>query len=150
MKALSNIQNYEKFKFLATIVPKSPDSGFSLSFGTSGEAGFTTGARFYGRSGLVFDQENNFFGGYYSGRSLDIEGHFFGNRLSYLYNGTLINNNIPLLNNFNCIEFEKLNDSELNVVLNYVSGLRDSESGLVDSGGTFLLSSDGFYLLPSV
>lgn len=150
MKILSNIQNYEKFSFLATIVPRSPDSGFSLSFGNSGEDGFITGARFYGRSGLVFDQENNFFGGYYSGRSLDIEGHFFGSRLSYFCDGVLMNNNIPVSNDFDCVEFEKLGDSSLRLELNYISGFRDTESTLRDNAGSYLLSSEGFYLRPAV
>lgn len=150
MKILNPIQNYEKFYFSASITPRNPDSGFSFAFGTTGNLGeFTTGVRFYGRSGLVFDDANNFFGGYYSGRSLELEGHFFGDRLSYFYNGVLINNNIPVSNNFNAIEFEKFGNSTLRLELNYVSGARN-EQGLQDNNGIFLLSSDNFYILPTL
>ena len=153
MKVLSTIKNYQSFSFKANITPRSPESGFSFAFGETGTLGtFSTGIVFSGTSGLVFDQSGNFFGGYYSGRSLEIEGHFFGDRLSYFCNGVLINNNLPITNSFDCVEFDKIGNSQLNLQLSYVSGLvaTGSESGLVDSSGTFLLSSDGFYLLPLV
>lgn len=124
MKTTKPIQNYEKFYFLANITPRSPDSGFRLSFGSTGVSGeFSTGISFYGRSGLVFDNDDNFFGGYYSGRSFKIEGHFFGDRLSYFYDDVLINNNLPIVNNFNSIEFEKFENSQLSLQMNYISGL---------------------------
>lgn len=149
MKTLASIQNYESFYFKANITPRSPASGFSFAFGETGVSGFSTGIVFSGRSGLVFDQSGNFFGGYYSGRQLEIEGHFFGERLSYLCDGVLVNNNIPISNNFNAVEFDKIGNSELNLELNYISGLVIGQ-GLQDSNGIFLLSSDNYYILPSL
>jgi len=153
MKTLAKIQNYSNFFFKATITPRVPLSGFDFSFGTTGESGdFSTGVRFYGRSGMVFDQSGNLFGGYYSGRSLEIEGHFFGDRLSYFHNGVLINNNIPIENSFNSVEFDKFGDSVLYLEMNYVSGLvpEVTEQGIQDKNGIFLISSDNLYILPNL
>jgi hypothetical protein len=153
MKTIAPIKNYQCFSFRANIVPRVPLSGFDLSFGSTGEAGnFTTGVRFYGRSGMAFDQSGNFFGGYYSGRSLDIEGHFFGDRLSYFCNGVLVNNDIPIVNSFNAIEFDKFGDSQLSLELNYVSGLvpEETQEGIQDINGIFLISYDNLYILPNI
>ena len=150
MKTGTPIQNYESFYFKAIITPREPNSGFCLSFGATGQDGsLTTGVSFSGRSGFVFDQSGNFFGGYYSGRSLNLEGHFFGDRLSYFYNSKLVNNNIPIANNFNAVEFEKFGDSTLSLEVNYISGLR-SDEGLQDINGNFLISRDNFYILPTL
>ena len=120
MKVLKPIQNHINFSFVANVVPRSPDSGFSLCIGSTGETyDFLTGISFVGRSGIVFDQSGNFFGGYYSGRSIEIEGHIIGDRLSYFCDGVLMNNNIFVTGNFNAVEFNKLNDSTAIVDFNY-------------------------------
>jgi hypothetical protein len=141
MKNLATINNYESFFFKANIVPRDPESGFSLAFGnTGGSLDFVTGVVFSGARGMVYDQFGNFFGGYYSGRSLDIEGHFFGDRLSYFYNGVLIKNNFPISNNFDAIEFDKHGESQLSLNVSYVSGAR---------GPNYLLGSDSSIVLGS-
>jgi hypothetical protein len=153
MKSLASIKKYNSFSFKANITPRSPESGFDLCFGTTGSSGvFATGSRFYGRSGLVFDQSGNFFGGYYSGRSLEIEGHFFGDRLSYFYNGVLVNNNASVQSSFDSVEFDKFGDSTLYLELNYISGLvpEVAEEGIQDINGIFLISRDNFYILPNI
>ena len=159
MKILQSIEPYKSFYFKASVTPKSPISGFSIAFGTTGEVGdFSTGVVFSGRKGLVFDQNGNFFGGYYNSRQIDIEGHLFNNRLSYFYNGTLISNNIQINNNyqlsdaFNCFEFDKIEDSTVFVEVNYISGYKPIglEEGLKDNNGIFLISSDNYYILPKI
>jgi hypothetical protein len=150
MKVLSLIDNYEKFNFAATITPTQPNSGFSMCFGRTGVSGFfETGIKFYGSGGLVFDNDGKFFGGYQSGRSLEIEGHFFGeeNRMSYMCNGKLVRNNLVATGNFDTIEFDKHGESNLDIRFNYISGLRPF---LVDLDGIILVSSDNFYILPKV
>lgn len=124
MKVLSTIQDYEQFRFSADIVPRQPDSGFSLCFGQTGDS-FYTGIRFYGSGGLVFDNEDTFFGGYQSGRSVKISGNYFGdeNRMSYFYDGKLVTNNLETTGRFDTIEFEKFGNSQLNFNIEYVSGL---------------------------
>lgn len=123
MKTLQEIERYTNFYFITDIVPRVPDSGFSLYFGNTGASQiFSTGIGFYGKSGMVFDSQNNFFGGYYSGRQIEIEGHFFNGRLSYFCDGELMANNITYTGNFNCIEFNKLGDSSLSMQINYISG----------------------------
>jgi hypothetical protein len=151
MKLLSSISNYEKFRFAATITPRQPDSGFSLCFGNTDVSGlFNTGIKFYGSGGLVFDNDGKFFGGYQSGRSLEIEGSFFGDRMSYLYNGHLVRNNLLTNGNFDTVEFEKFGDSEASVRFEFVSGLHPSGDLIVDFNGIILLSVDNLYILPTV
>ena len=121
MKKTKSIDTYENFYFKADIISRCPDSGFSLSFGDLNSGVFTTGVVFSGRSGLIFDQSGNFFGGYYSGRSFNLEGHFFGDRLSYFYDGVLMNNNLTVTTGFNAIEFDKFDRSSLNIDLYYIN-----------------------------
>jgi hypothetical protein len=125
MKVLEPIDNYERFRFSARITPRQPDSGFSLCFGLTGESdSFYTGIKFYGSGGLIFDNENKFFGGYQSGRSFEIDGHFFGdeNRMSYFYDNKLVRNNLLVTGNFDTIEFEKFGNSNLDISFEYISG----------------------------
>jgi hypothetical protein len=151
MKVLASIDNYEKFKFAATITPRQPDSGFSMCFGNTDLSGsFKTGIRFYGSGGLVFDDDGKFFGGYQSGRSLEIAGSFFGNRMSYFYNGNLVRNNLITNGNFTEVEFEKFGDSELNLRFDFISGQHPSDNIMVDLNGIILISSDNFYILPII
>ena len=140
MKILQSIESSVPFYFTATITPRSVISGFSIAFGNTGTNNeFSTGIVFSGRNGFVFDQSGNFFGGYYSGRQLEIEGHIFNEkssevegyisneRLSYFYNGNLINNNISINENnefsygYNCFEFDKIEDSVISLQVNYVA-----------------------------
>lgn len=126
MKVRASIDNYQRVSFSAAITPRKPDLGFSLCFGETGSSdSFYTGIKFFGSGGLVFDNDGKFFGGYQSGQSLKIEGHFFGdqNRMSYLYNGELVRNNLVVTGNFDTIEFEKHGESDLNIKFNYISGL---------------------------
>lgn len=126
MKTLAIINDYERFRFTATIVPRQPDSGFSLCLGQTGALdSFYTGVRFYGSGGLIFDNDNKFFGGYQSGRSLEIEGHFFGdeNRMSYFYDGQLVRNNMLVTGRFDTVEFYKHGNSEINLRFEYISGI---------------------------
>lgn len=163
MKILQSTEPYKSFYFKASITPKNPISGFSIAFGITGESGvFSTGVVFSGRKGFVFDQKGNFFGGYYSGRQLEIEGSLFNNRLSYFYNGSLVSNNIQINNSyqssyaFNCFEFDKIEDSTVFLEVNYISGYtppqtgQQIEEGLQDNNGIFLISSDNYYILPII
>jgi hypothetical protein len=120
MKFISPIKEYYTLKFDANILIDSPLSGFSLYFGDTGVSGsFTTGFGFYGSGGMIFDNSGNFFGGYHSGRQTQIEGSLFGDRLSYFYNGSLINNNFPSDTFFNAIEFDKHQETQLNLNIHY-------------------------------
>lgn len=161
MKILQSIEPYRSLYFTATITPKSVVSGFSIAIGNTGETdGFLTGIIFSGRNGFVFDQKGNFFGGYYSGRQLEIQGHLFRNRLSYFYNSNLVSNNITITNSdqssyaYNCFEFDKIEDSTVSVQFNYISGYvppstgEQIEEGLQDNNGIYLISSDNYYILP--
>lgn len=122
MKIISGIQEYSNFYFDLSLIPREPVSGFSLYFGTTGVSGvFTTGIGFYGTGGMIFDNSGDLFGGYYSGRAVEIQGHLFDGRLSYFYDGTLIKNNLPSANNFNSIEFDKHGNTPLNLSLNYIA-----------------------------
>lgn len=122
MKIITGIQEYSNLYFKANIVEREPVSGFSLYLGVSGISGsFTTGVGFYGTGGMIFDNSGDLFGGYYSGRLTELEGHLFSGRLSYFYNGTLIKNNHPSSNNYNAIEFDKHGDTSLDLTLNYIS-----------------------------
>jgi hypothetical protein len=122
MKIISGIQEYSNFYFRASLIPTEPVSGFSLYFGTTGVSGiFTTGIGFYGTGGMIFDNSGDLFGGYYSGRSVDIQGHLFTGRLSYFYDDVLIKNNLPSANNFNSIEFDKHGETSLDLTLNYIT-----------------------------
>jgi hypothetical protein len=166
MKVLQSINRSKLFYFKASITPRSPASGFSFAFGSTGESQvFNTGIVFSGRNGLIFDQSGNFFGGYYSGRQSQIEGHVFENRLSYFYEDSLVNNNIvfdsghQISGGFNCFEFDKIEDSSLLLNLNYVSPFTEAAplppivvtgEGLQDINGIFLISSDNYYILPII
>lgn len=120
MKIISPIEEYYSLKFNANILIDVPDSGFSLYFGKTGASGsFSTGFGFYGSGGMIFDNSGNFFGGYHSGRQNQIEGNLFGRRLSYFYNGSLINNNFPSQKFFNAIEFDKHRNSQLILDIDY-------------------------------
>lgn len=126
MKTIQNISGCERFRFSADVVPRQPDSGFSLYFGVSGEAGsFHTGVGFYGSGGLVFDGEGSFFGGYQSGRSLGIQGSFFGDedRMSYFLDGKLVKNNMIATGIYDAVEFDKFGNSQLNLSVEYISGI---------------------------
>jgi len=165
MKILQSINRSKHFYFKTLITPRSVDSGFSFAFGSTGQSQiFTTGIAFSGRSGLVFDQSGNFFGGYYNGRQLQIDGHLFSGRLSYFYNDSLVNNNIRFntghqaSGGFNCFEFDKPEESSIFLEINYVPDFTESlplppttvpEETLKDINGIFLISSDNYYILPN-
>lgn len=126
MKQISYIPQTQRCVTKSTIVPRSAASGFSLYFGSTGSSGeFNTGFGFVGSGGMIFDSEDNFFGGYHNGRQLELECHFFGDRISYFYNGSLINNRIEFFDSISAIEFDKFDNSSANVSIN----IHDIEDG---------------------
>lgn len=138
---------YEDFEILsdaslnASLIIRSPESGFRLSFGTRDEEDlFITGFTFYGYSGMLFDGDNNFFGGYTSGKAFNIHCHLFDSesRISYFFNDVLMNNNMSFAPYpVSTVEFDKINGSTVSLWVNENTG-----SFFLD----YLQSNDGFTL----
>jgi len=131
-----------------------PASGFSFAFGSGTGAGdFTTGLSFRGSGGYLFDQSGNFFGGYRSGELFNVQVHSFDfERASYFYDGVLMSNHIEIICPINCIEFEKYGSSTMGMRIKsqYVEPPTiNTASGLQDSNLEYLVSFDGFYLIPN-
>lgn len=117
------MKTYAEFPVQDSVIVKSsfsiPDanSGFSLCFGYSGSGGsFQSGSLFVGNSGYIFDQDNNFFGGYKQDQIVDLVWHMHsGQRISYFYKNKLIANNLTApLTGVNMIEFDKHSDGFVN------------------------------------
>jgi hypothetical protein len=63
-------------------------TAFNFSFGNTGSA--YPFVYFYGESGKLYDQEDNYFGSYRSYESISISGNVFSGHHNYFYKGDLI------------------------------------------------------------
>ena len=71
------------------------DAGqFNFGFGNTGTGSYVY---FYGNSGKLYDQEDNYFGSYGHEESIQIEGNIFSGYHNYFYRGELIHDNCTRL-----------------------------------------------------
>tara|TARA_R110000787_G_scaffold78925_1_gene172394 strand:+ start:1294 stop:1788 length:495 start_codon:yes stop_codon:yes gene_type:complete len=160
MKGHSIGYHNKDFAFSANIQVNVPNSGFSFQIGKTGDP-FYPVVSFSGHSGYLFDQSGSFFGGYRRGETFTISGnYFFGDttlvgkvttdenatgRFSYYHNDNLIANNINGPTGFfDTVLFEDyggLNSLTFTPILE-----TGSQNALLDTTGTYLLSSEGYFL----
>ena len=84
MAFLENTYNQLSYDFLTQ---QSTTGSFAFGFGQTGHAPFVF---FYGNSGKLYDQEDNYFHSYNDQEAFSISGSVFSDRHSYFYNGKLI------------------------------------------------------------
>ena len=140
------VPDSQGFYLKARCTIKSSDP-FSLALGNELSGSFATGFCFSGYSGYLFDPAGKFFGGFYNGKQFEIECHCFSDRLSYFHNGVLMSNNIPISNDFNCVEFDKQGSSYVDCDVVFFA-VNETE-GLKDFYGITLISSDNYVLTAS-
>lgn len=152
------------FSFNASIQVSAPESGFSLEIGKSGDS-FYPVISLSGYSGYIFDQSGNFVHGYRQNEVFNFSGNYFfgdyydsgGNvlvdetgiaRFSYFINDVLICNNLTGQTGFiDSIIFDDQDDQ--NTLLLDLFLDTGSPCVLADSTGTYLLSSESYYLSAS-
>jgi hypothetical protein len=114
LKTYSSFPDTKSAIIKSTFAVSSGDAGFSLCFGHSGNiSGFRSGNYFVGKSGYIFDQNNNFFGGYKKNEILSLDYHFHsGQSASFFFKDKLIANNLNTpIDTLNIIEFEEQPDN---------------------------------------
>lgn len=153
----------QDFVFNASFQVCNTDTGFVFQIGKSGDS-FYPVVSFSGYSGYIFDQSGSFVHGYRKNELINISGNYFygdtfvsGNplvdetgiaRLSYFINDNLIANNISGQTGFfDTVTFEDYGCDAL-FSLEYVLET-GSPCVLADNTGTYLLSSEGYYLAAS-
>lgn len=147
MNVYAQIPNLENEMFIsADILCNDPLNGFDLYFGKNSGELFETGFGFFGRSGCIFDSDGFFFGGYNSGRRINISSHVFGDgRVSYFYNGKLINNDLTLASQIiDNVEFNKNNGSS--AFFSVTAKERDIDEGAILYNGDAILYNGDFIL----
>ena len=75
------------------VVTKEPvtGAGFNFGFGEyNGTGDYSKYTNFYGISGKLYDQENNYFGSYRPDQDIIIRGTIFSGHHNYFYNGELM------------------------------------------------------------
>lgn len=153
----------QNFSFNASIQISAPESGFSLKIGRTGDP-FYTAVALSGYSGYIFDQSGNFVHGYRQNEVVNFSGNYFfgpsvdtGNplvdetgiaRFSYFIDDILICNNITGPTGFiDTILFEDQGgENTLAIDLFLDTG---SPCVIADDTGTYILSSEGYYLSAS-
>ena len=125
MITTGNLSNYQNAIYDISVSVDSPLSGFELSLSETGEFYSSDLITFSGKEGYVFDQSGNFFGGYRSGISFDLEVHhdYINNSFSYYQDGVLIANGLDVTGqtqgatdkSVNCLIFNKHGDSEVSL-----------------------------------
>lgn len=120
MKVSGTLSGFKNSIIDMDVYIDNPYSGFKLTAMETGDGTRYDVFSFSGNEGYLFDQSGSFFGGYKSGSYLNIQAHFdFDNsKFKYYFDGDLISNDmgaITSLKPINCIEFEKYNDSRLEV-----------------------------------
>lgn len=161
MKSQSIGYHNKNLVFTADIQVSVPDSGFLFQIGRSGESDFYPAVSFSGSEGFIFDQEGDFIGGYRQNELFTISGNYFYGeqsmsgdvlidhtgeaRFAYFLNNTLIANNINGQTGFlETVLFEDYdNQNQLSFEIIKQTG---SPNVITDSGATYLLSSEGYYL----
>jgi hypothetical protein len=122
MITTGNLSNYQNAIYDISLSINSPLSGFELSLSETGKFYSSDLITFSGAEGYVFDQSGNFFGGYSSGVSFDLEVHhdYINSSFSYYQDGVLIANGMDITGqtngatdkSVNCLIFNKHGDSE--------------------------------------
>ena len=125
MITTGNLSNYQNAIYDISVSVDSPLSGFELSLSETGEFYSSDLITFSGKEGYVFDQSGNFFGGYRSGISFDLEVHhdYINNSFSYYQDGVLIANGMDITGqtngatdkSVNCLIFNKHGNSEFSL-----------------------------------
>lgn len=140
------------FSFNADITVGVPESGFLLQVGQTGTP-FYPSISFSGISGYVFDQRGDMVGGYVKDEAFSISGNYNyeGNtveatgRLSSYVNNTLISNNLYSTGFVDSIRFEGYTSDSTS----HISIVQDTGdfTALMETGSSYLLSSDGSFLI---
>lgn len=178
MKGFNLGYHNKSFSFNASISVSVPESGFNIQIGKTGDpfdpvisfSGYSgylfdqSGLLVHGyRQNEVFNISGNYFYGdtYNSGGGFQIiEGDILvpildnvfqddtGNaRFSYFINGNLIRNNISGQTGFiDCITFEDYNNQNTASIDFFLD--TGSSCVLADNTGSYILSSEGYYLSP--
>ena len=125
MITTGNLSNYQNAIYDISLSINSPLSGFELSLSETGKFYRSDLITFSGAEGYVFDQSGNFFGGYRSGVSFDLEVHhdYINSSFSYYQDGVLIANGLDVTGqaygatdkSVNCLIFNKHGDSEVSL-----------------------------------
>ena len=125
MITTGNLSNYQNAIYDISLSINSPLSGFELSLSETGKFHSSDLITFSGAEGYVFDQSGNFFGGYGSGVSFDLEVHhdYINSSFSYYQDGVLIANGLDVTGqaygatdkSVNCLIFNKHGDSEVSL-----------------------------------
>ena len=125
MITTGNLSNYQNAIYDISLSINSPLSGFELSLSETGKFYSSDLITFSGAEGYVFDQSGNFFGGYSSGVSFDLEVHhdYINSSFSYYQDGVLIANGMDITGqtngatdkSVNCLIFNKHGDSEVSL-----------------------------------
>ena len=125
MITTGNLSNYQNAIYDISLSINSPLSGFELSLSETGKFHSSDLITFSGAEGYVFDQSGNFFGGYGSGVSFDLEVHhdYMNSSFSYYQDGVLIANGLDVTGqaygatdkSVNCLIFNKHGDSEVSL-----------------------------------
>lgn len=116
MKVYQPISPYEKFIMNLEVTVDNASSGFSVAAGVglNGNELQNTGFIFSGYEGYIFDQNENFVGGYSKDIPFNISVHTRSDgSYSYFIDEVLIANNVIGEINLDLIEFEKHGDSSL-------------------------------------
>lgn len=125
MITTGNLSNYQNAIYDISLSINSPLSGFELSLSETGKFYRSDLITFSGAEGYVFDQSGNFFGGYGSGVSFDLEVHhdYINSSFSYYQDGVLIANGLDVTGqaygatdkSVNCLIFNKHGDSQVSL-----------------------------------
>ena len=120
MKVSGTLSGFKNSIIDMDVYIDNPYSGFKLTAMETGDGTRYDVFSFSGHEGYLFDQSGRFFGGYKSGTYLSIQTHFDydNSKFKYYFNGDLISNDMGVITSskpINCIEFEKYNDSRLEV-----------------------------------
>ena len=120
MKVSGTLSGFKNSIIDMDVYIDNPYSGFKLTAMETGDGTRYDVFSFSGNEGYLFDQSGRFFGGYKSGTYLSIQTHFDydNSKFKYYFNGDLISNNmVPIVSSksIDCIEFDKYNDSRLEV-----------------------------------
>ena len=129
MKVSGSLPQFENSIFDVVVVVDNPLSGFEFSIMETGAAATAVDLiQFSGQEGYLFDQSGKFFGGYQSGVPFDISIHYdwANTGFKYYFEDVLIANNLKsftgvlneMSNKANQVEFQKYDNSTLNVSVN--------------------------------
>lgn len=120
MRVSGSLDGFKNSIINVDIYIDNPYSGFDFTVSETGAGVKYDLFSFSGAQGHIVDHSGQMFGGYRSGQYINITTHYdYDNqRYKYYFNNTLIANNMVPVNTSkiaNCIEFEKYDNSTLQV-----------------------------------